>query len=131
MKPTLLPSGLHAGQELAITLLMTEPNLGTVASKAGVSRSTLFNWLKHDDMFRLRLSESETETLSAASRKLMSLCLEATSVLEQAMAGDKIEARQLQAASITLKRAPELLEAALVHARLVELERRLAVGGEQ
>ena len=115
---------LAPGQIQAIELLLTTPRLDDVCQKLSISRQCLWNWLHRDSDFRLHLAEREAEELSAATRRLITLCAMAADTLEKAMNGEKVSSQALQASSITLKRTPELIQTVALSVRLAELERR-------
>jgi hypothetical protein len=121
---------LLPGQSRCIDLLMTETSISNVASKLNVTRQTIWTWLHKDVRFKFFLAEVEARTLATAARKLVSLCVKATETLDAAMEGDDVTPAQLRSADIVLKRAPILLESAMVHVRLADLERKLAKWAE-
>ena len=108
----------------AVDLLMSTPKLSDVAQELNLSRQSLWKWL-NDPRFRLVLAQREAETLAAASRRLIELCVKSTETLDAALRGADVPPTALRAADITLKRAPILLESAMVHVKLAALEARL------
>jgi transposase len=117
--------GLFAEQAQVVEALMETPRYEDAAAQVGVSRATIFRWLKDDRNFRLAMNEAEEQRLGAATRKLVSNYVLASEVLERALRGETVTARELRAADLVLKHLPNLLQAVALHSRLGELERRL------
>lgn len=115
---------LLPGMTRAAALLLEVPRLGDVAGQVGISRTTLYQWLR-DPNFVVYLNEQQARTLEQVARRLVALCLDASEVLENALRQNDTTPEALRACDIVLKRAPVLLEAAIVHVRLADLERRL------
>lgn len=117
--------GLSGLQIQAAELLLHEPKVSDVASRLGVTRQTLYNWLK-DSKFSVYLAQKEAELLQSATRRMIRLVDDSTVLLDQALKGE-IELTSDQKFSIELvsKRAPRLLDTALVHTRLASLQAKL------
>lgn len=97
------------------------------AEAAGVSRKTLYRWLKDVD-FLAALADAQAEALAGLSRRLVALGDQAASVLRDAMSDSNtpINAR-LRASNIVLGRLLELHELTALDTRLRNLEKRIGL----
>lgn len=120
-----MPGKLTPKQYKAIESLLTSGNASEAAIAAGVSRDTLYRWLK-DDTFKKALIEAEGEALASLSRALVAMGEDAAATLRAAMA-DKAAPTgpKLRAADIVLGRLLQLRELVDLEERLSELERRV------
>ena len=115
-------------QKRAIEALLTTPNLTEAASVAGVSRKTLYKWLKQP-AFQQALQQAEQEALAALQRRLVALGSGAADALEQAMRPTEETRYRLRASDIVLGRLLQLRELVELEARIAALEQRLSGEG--
>ena len=116
-------------QRKAIESLLTQGDAKRAAEVAGVSRNTLYRWLKQD-RFKAALAEAEAEALISLSRALVRLGDKAATTLEDAMDdGDAALSARVRAADIVLSRLLQLRELVDLEGRIVKLEE--AVRGKQ
>ena len=109
----------------AVEALLTKADIKKAAEAAGVSRKTLYRWLKDAD-FLAALAEAEAEALATLSRTLVALGDQAVAVLRDAMRDSTapINAR-LRAADMVLSRLLQLRELVNLDRRLSNLEARV------
>jgi transposase-like protein len=116
-------------QKQAIDALLVTPELGVVAQKIGVNRSTLYRWL-HQPAFVHALRAAEADAVEELSRLLVRLGRTAISTLAKAMTDPATPATtKVRAADATLSRLLQLRELASLEQRLTALEQ--AAGREQ
>ena len=107
----------------AIESLLTTGDIAAAARAAGVSRQTLYTWLREAD-FRAALQSAETAALESLSRALVRLGDKATATLDSAMSDDLAALPvKIRAADIVLSRLLQLRELVDLEARVTELER--------
>jgi phage terminase small subunit len=117
-----MPENLTPRQRKAIESLLTTGDITDAAKAAGVSRDTLYRWMK-DDLFQEALQKGTQQAIDGLSRSLMQLGDQAIKTLRDAMT-DKmvVTSTKIRAANITLVRMLQLKELADVEARLAKLE---------
>jgi phage terminase small subunit len=113
----------------AIETLLTTGDKTEAAKTAGVSRKTIYRWLKQD-AFKQALAEAEAEALDALSRELVALGSKATATLKGAMTGNTPAATKVRAADIVLARLLQLRELVTLETRVLALEQALEVAQE-
>jgi transposase-like protein len=118
-----MPENLTPRRRKAVQELLTSGSVTAAAQAAGVSRETLYKWLKRDD-FRRALTEAEGEALESLSRSLVVLGSKATQTLQDAMGSDQPLWARIRAADIVLLRLLQLRELASLENRILELERK-------
>ncbi len=117
------PSPLTAKQRKAVEALLTTGEVAAAAQASGVSRDTLYRWLKQP-VFREAVREAEARALDDLSRLLVRLGRTATATLARAMSDPAAPwATRVRAADASLGRLLQLRELATLEARVVELER--------
>lgn len=120
-----MPKKLTAKHYRAIESLLTKGIVTEAATAAGVSRDTLYRWLK-DDTFRQALTEAESEALQTLSRSLVAMGEDASKALRDAMTGKEVPTgAKLRAVDIVLGRLMQLRELINLEERVAEIERRL------
>ena len=81
--------GLMAEQQTALELLLLGKSVAETAKSAGVARSTVHRWLKHDAAFRAAYNEWHDQLMQSSRSRLLMLTDKATDALEKALeAGD-------------------------------------------
>jgi phage terminase small subunit len=114
----------------AIESLLTAGDKTEAAKAAGVSRKTIYRWLKQD-AFKQALAEAEAEALDALSRELVVLGSKATTTLKEAMTRDTPASTRVRAADIVLARLLQLRELVTLEARILALEQALEAEQER
>lgn len=111
-------------QRRAVEALLTQPDLSQAAKTAGVSRNTLYRWMKDKD-FLVAMADAEADALSGLSRTLVSLGDQAVTVLRDAMSDPEapISAR-IRAADTVFSRLLQLRNLVDLEKRVSELEDR-------
>ena len=117
------PGELSPKQRKAVEALLTTGEVSAAAQAAGVSKDTLYRWLKQPAFLAL-VREAEARALDDLSRLLVRLGRTATATLARAMteAGTP-PATRVRAADAALGRLLQLRELATLEARVAELER--------
>ncbi len=102
-----LPEKAESGGELALTRLgveqqtaleslLTGKSIAETARSAGVSRMTIWRWMKHDPAFRAAYNQWHDQLQESCRSRLHALTDKATDALEKALeAGDARTALQL------------------------------------
>jgi hypothetical protein len=114
---------LTAKQRKAVDALLTMGDVPAAAQHAGVSRDTIYRWLKQP-VFLEAVRAAEAQAIDDLSRILVRLGRTASGTLAKAMSdGTTPVAAKIRAADIVLNRLLQLRELATLEARVVELER--------
>lgn len=120
---------LKSNQLKAVAALLTSPDMAQAAKAAGVSRDTLYEWLKQP-AFRAALREAERSALDAGSRELVRIGSKAVGVVEGVLdsttATDHV---RLRASEIALGRVLQFREMVTLEERVAELERAMRERG--
>ena len=117
------PEQLTAKQRKAVEALLTTGEVAAAAQAAGVSRDTLYRWLKQP-AFLAAVREAEARALDDLSRLLVRLGRTATATLAKAMGDPSAPwATRVRAADAALGRLLQLRELATLESRVAELER--------
>lgn len=87
-------------KEKAILALLQEPTVEKAAVQSGISRATLFRWLK-DPIFQARLTEAREHASNMALLNLSELSGRATQVLREIMEAPQVNPRARVAAART------------------------------
>ena len=120
-----MTDNLTPRQRKAVESLLTTGDISQAAKAAGVSRETLYRWMRQED-FTAALQEAERQALESLSRALVSLGSQATETLQAAMSDTKSPAgARVRAADIVLARLLQLRELVTLEERVTELEDRL------
>lgn len=99
---------LRPRQRRAIETLVTIGNVTEAAKTAGVTRKTIYRWLKQP-IFQEALAEAEAESLAELSRQLGRLDAESIEALKKAI-GDNEVGLALRASDVHLKHRARLRE---------------------
>jgi transposase-like protein len=117
------PEHLTPKQRKAVEALLTTGEVTAAAKEAGVSKDTLYRWLKQP-LFTQAVREAEARALDDLSRLLVRLGRTAAATLAKAMSDPAAPwATRVRAADASLGRLLQLRELATLEARVVELER--------
>jgi hypothetical protein len=110
-------------QRKAVEALLTTGDVQAAAQQAGVSRDTIYRWLKQPD-FLAMVRAAEAQAIDDLSRILVRLGRTASGTLAKAMSDTTTPvASKIRAADVVLNRLLQLRELATLEARVVELER--------
>lgn len=113
---------LSSQQQRAIRAMLTARTVEDAAKAADVSRATLHRWLA-DATFCAELRHAETEALTAVTRRLISLALDAAQVLDDILnEPSSKKADQLRAADIALSKVLQLRQLSDHESRLAAIE---------
>jgi len=115
-----------AKKTAAVLALMTSPSIKAAAKAAGVSRATLFLWLKNES-FRADLTRARAETFADAIGTLKAGTKEAAHVLMELLKSKK-EMTRFRASSAVLEMILRIHEGEEIEERLRRLE-DIAAGG--
>ena len=91
---------LSGKKEKAVLALMQEPTVAKAAAQTGISRATLFRWLK-EAKFNARLREARVQASNMALLNLSELPGRAAQVLREIMDEPKVNPRARVAAART------------------------------
>ncbi len=128
MSQNLTPGNLSPKQRKAVEALLTTGEVAAAAQASGVSRDTLYRWLKQPP-FREAVREAEARALDDLSRLLVRLGRTATATLARAMSDPAAPwPSRVRAADAALGRLLQLRELATLEARVAELERSVGLG---
>jgi transposase-like protein len=91
------PTGrLAVEQQAALELLVTGKSITDTARAAGVARSTIYHWLRHDPVFQAAYNQWHDQLEEGCRSRLMTLTDKATDAIEKALEnGDARAALQL------------------------------------
>lgn len=107
-------------QHRAITALLTERDIRSAATAAGVGERTLWRWLGNP-VFRAFLAATEGEVIDAATRRLLSLQDSAIDALEDVLKNGN-HTNKRQAAQAILDTMLKVRELRNIESRLAALE---------
>jgi len=102
----------------AIELLMQSYSPGEVAAEVGISRVTVYRWIKQES-FQAELSKRKNDLLEAAARKLSGAADQAVEVLIQLLESKQPNVRRLSVGMI--------LDYSIKFSELSDLESRIKV----
>ena len=123
MPTNVTPQPLTPKQRKAVEALLTTGEVAAAAQAAGVSRDSVYRWLKQP-AFLSAVRDAEARALDDLSRLLVRLGRTATATLAKAM-GDPAAPypTRVRAADATLARLLQLRELATLEGRVAELEK--------
>lgn len=114
---------LSPRQRKAVEALLVTGDVSAAAKEAGVSRESLYRWLKQP-AFLEAVREAEARALDELSRLLVRLGRSAATTLAKAMGdAETPAATRVRAADVVLARLLQLRELATLEARVADLER--------
>jgi transposase-like protein len=108
-------------QAKAIPILLSTDSIEAAAKQAGVTKNTLYSWLKQQD-FDKALSDSRKKLLDKALEKLTGISMKAVNTLEQLLSAES-EAVRRAAANDVLGHALKYRELSEIEARLESVEK--------
>jgi AcrR family transcriptional regulator len=101
------PELLAGPQQAALELLLTGKSIAETARSAGVSRTTVYQWLKSDPVFQAAYNEWHEEMRESSRSRLLMLTDKATNAVEKALeSGDAKMGLQLLKSMGMLKDRP-------------------------
>jgi transposase-like protein len=91
------PTGrLGTQQQTALELMVTGKSITQTAREAGVARSTIYEWLRHDPVFQAAYNQWHDQLEEGCRSRLLTLTDKATDAIEKALEnGDARAALQL------------------------------------
>lgn len=117
-----MPENLTPKQRQAVAALLETPTVATAARTVGVSRETVYKWLKQD-AFVQAVQDAEAERLQAVQRGLLAGAEGALIVILNLLRSDS-ESVRLRASIAILEQVIRLRELTTLEARLAALESR-------
>ena len=119
---------LASKQNKAIDSLLQSKTVGAAAESVGVSRGTLYRWLRRPD-FQEVLRQKEGQVLDRAARRLILLANKAIDALESVMDDpvQKGSSQRRYAATAILDNVLKIWELRNVEQRITDLEARINV----
>jgi transposase-like protein len=98
---------LDVEQQVALELLLMGKSIAETARSTGISRSTVYQWLRKDPVFQAAYNEWHEEMRESSRSRLLMLTDKATVAVEKALeSGDAKTAMQLLKAMGMLKDRP-------------------------
>ena len=131
MPQNVTPHELKPKQRRAVEALLTTGEVSAAAQSVGVSRETLYRWLRQP-VFHQAVRQAEAQALDDLSRLLVRLGRTAVATLAKAMSDPTVPpASRVRAADAALSRLLQLRELATLEARLTALEEAAGIGEGQ
>ncbi len=119
---------LKPKQRRAVEALLTTGEVAAAAQSVGVSRETLYRWLKQP-LFAQAVRQAEARALDDLSRLLVRLGRTAVATLAKAMSDPTVPAAsRVRAADAALSRLLQLRELATLEGRITALEEAAGLG---
>lgn len=119
---------LKPKQRKAVEALLTTGEVAAAAQSVGVSRETLYRWLK-EPVFQQAVRQAEAQALDDLSRLLVRLGRTAVATLAKAMSDPSVPAAsRVRAADAALSRLLQLRELATLEQRITALEEAAGIG---
>jgi DNA-directed RNA polymerase specialized sigma24 family protein len=78
---------LPLAQQTALELLVTGKSIAETARSAGVSRTTIYQWMRKDPVFRAAYNEWHDQLRESSRSRLLMLTEKATDAVEKAVEG--------------------------------------------
>ena len=122
MAANVTPPKLSPNQRKAFETLTTTGSVSSASKAAGVSRQTIYRWLK-EPAFAGMVREQEAQTLERVSGMLVAAASHAVAVLVQEMRDADSSASRIRAADAVLTKVLSLRELASIESRLTEIEK--------
>ncbi len=119
-----MPKNLTPRKRKALEALLTSGDISQAANTAGVSRDSVYRWLRDPD-FQTALSNGTQAALQGLSQSLLTLGAAAAKALQAALEDTTAPlAVKLRAADIVLTRLLQMRELVDLDKRLTELEKK-------
>lgn len=112
---------LTPNQRRAVESLLTSGSVTQAAEAAGVTRNTLYRWMKDTDFIEA-MRDAEAEAVAGLSRSLAGLGESAAAAFREALEPDQKITVRLRAAEAVTDRLLKLRELVDLEARLIALE---------
>lgn len=124
-EPNGTPGGLTARQEKAIAAVLEARNIREGLTKAKVSPSVFYSWMRGDEAFREELERKRKELIDEGYHLLKVSVLEAANTILELSRTAQGEAVRLRAAESVFERVCKIREIEDIETRLAALERSL------
>ena len=119
-----MPKNLTPRKRKALEALLTSGDISQAANTAGVSRDSVYRWLRDPD-FQGAMTEGTQAALQGLSQSLLTLGAAAAKTLQAALEDTTAPlAVKLRAADIVLTRLLQMRELVDLDKRLTELEKK-------
>ena len=119
-----MPKNLTPRKRKALEALLTSGDISQAANTAGVSRDSVYRWLRDPD-FQTALSNGTQAALQGLSQSLLTLGAAAAKTLQAALEDTTAPlTTRLRAADIVLTRLLQMRELVDLDKRLTELEKK-------
>jgi len=119
-----MPKNLTPRKRKALEALLTSGDISQAANTAGVSRDSVYRWLRDPD-FQTALSNGTQAALQGLSQSLLTLGAAAAKALQVALEDTTAPlTARLRAADIVLTRLLQMRELVDLDKRLTELEKQ-------
>lgn len=115
---------LTTKQRAAIVALLVEGDASKAAAAAGVSRQSLYRWMKQP-VFAAELRAAEGEALRSLARQLAGLGDAAAAAVRDGLKEEQAIAVRLRAAALHLEKLGPVMDLADLVERVTQLEDRL------
>ncbi|MEK7679684.1 MAG: hypothetical protein AAB356_05790 [Deltaproteobacteria bacterium] len=119
------PTGLTARQNRSIAAVQEARNIREGLTKAKVSPSVFYSWMRGDETFREELERKRKELIDEGYHLLKVSVLEAATTILELSRTAQGEAVKLRAAESVLERVCKVREMESIEVRLSALEGRL------
>lgn len=107
----------------AIEVLVTSGNVTEAAAAAGVSRETIYTWMRTDKAFQAEKDATSSTYIGELSSRLNTLAQLAVSTLQEILSNPDAQVNaRIRAADIVLGRQIQLYEMADIARRITRLE---------
>lgn len=110
-------------QRKAMEVLITSGNVTEAAAAAGVSRETIYTWMRSDQVFQVEKDRASSASVVELSNRLNALAQQAISTLQQILMDPNAPAHaRIRAADIIIGRQIQLYEMTDLVRRISKLE---------
>ena len=118
-----MTKNLTLKQRRTLGYLLTSKDIAQAAKAAGVSRDTVYRWLR-EPVFRTALETITNDSLENLTRRMVGLGDKAADTLEDALKSDfRLPGARVQAAKAIIAAIPQLRELFDLEGRVAELEK--------
>ncbi|MGA2400970.1 MAG: hypothetical protein ABSG91_04595 [Syntrophobacteraceae bacterium] len=120
---------LNGKKTRALSALLSCKSVEEAAQQAGVSKTTLFRWLREDEEFQSEYTKAGSQLMEEVLRQLQQICTGAVETLADVMAdGEATASSRVTAARATLELTLKIEDQRCLERRIGRLEARAAKG---